>query len=144
MTSARRPNLYVIAALKRKYGEAKGRAGYLLEDRAKLRTNMDHLAAVLAMFDPATDLAAIPAKRPYKPARGRWNRTALSILRKANRPLKAYEIARLVMSQQGVAPDRQTLKSIGCSLQAVFVRLEREGLVKATGKPRRWSISNSV
>jgi len=55
--------------------------------------------------------------------------------------LKAFELARLVMSAQGVAPDRRTLFSIGYSLQAVLARLERQGLVKITGKPRRWSIA---
>jgi hypothetical protein len=141
MTRARRPNLYVIAALTKRYGRAKGELGLLTADREKVKADMAHLGAVLAMFEPGIDLDAIPPRRPYKPARGRWNRTAMEVLRKANHPLKAFELARLVMSAQGVPPDRATLYSIGYSLQAVLVRLERQGLVVATGKPRRWSIA---
>ena len=140
MTRARRPNLYVINALTKRYAKAKGQLGDLLL-REKAQADLAHLGAVLLMFDPGVDLDAIPPRRVYKPARGRWNRTAMEILRKANRPLKAFELARLVMSQQGVEPDRRTLKSIGYSLQAVLVRLQTQGLVVATGKPRRWSIS---
>ncbi len=63
----------------------------------------------------------------------------MEILRKANHPLKAFELARLVMSEQGVPPDRRTLYSIGYSLQAVLARLERRGFVVVRRKPRRWA-----
>lgn len=104
MTKARRPGLIVATALKRKYGELKGRDAYLFADHAAIRADMAHVGAVLAMFDPGADLAAIPARRPKKPNGGRWTRTALGILKRANRPLKAYELARLVMSELGVPP----------------------------------------
>ena len=136
MTRARRPNLYVINALTKRYAKAKGQLG-----REAVKADLAHLGAVLFIFDPGIDLAAIPPTRPYKAARGRWNRTAMEVLRKSNRPLKAFELARLVMSQQGVEPDRRTLKSIGYSLQAVLTRLQAQGLVVATGKPRRWAIA---
>ncbi len=142
MTRARRPNLYVINALTKRYAKAKGQLDDLLCDREAVKADLAHLGAVLVMFDPGIDLAAIPPTRPYKAARGRWNRTAMEVLRKANRPLKAFELARLVMSQQGVEPDRRTLKSIGFSLQAVLARLQAQGLVVATGKPRRWAIAS--
>jgi hypothetical protein len=142
---ARRPNLYVILALKRRYGRCKGElaAGDLFTDRERILADMGHLGAVLAMFEPDIDLAAIPTIRPYKPNRGRWSRTALSILRKADHPLKAFELARLVMVAQGVAPDRRTLFSIGYSLQSVLARLQARGLVVATGKPRRWALAGA-
>jgi hypothetical protein len=143
MTRARRPNLYVVTALKRRYGRCKGAlaGGDLFTDREAIRADMGHLGAVLVMFEPGVDLDAIPATRPYKARRGRWNRTALAILRKANRPLKAFELARLVMSEQGIAPDRRTMATVAYSLQAVLARLARKGLVTITGKPRRWAIA---
>jgi len=140
MTKARRPGLIVATALKRKYGELKGRDAYLFADHAAIRADMAHVGAVLAMFDPGADLAAIPARRPKKPNGGRWTRTALGILKRANRPLKAYELARLVMSELGVPPDRATLFSIGCALQSSLARLEARGLVRSVGKPRRWAV----
>jgi hypothetical protein len=141
MTKARRPHSHVITALKRRYGQCKGQLADLLCDRDQVKADMGHLAAVLAMFEPDADLAAIPAIRPYKPHRGRWNRTAMDILRRANHPMKTFELARLVMSAQGVEPDRRTMLSIGISLYAVLMRLRAQGLVIATGKPKRWAIS---
>jgi hypothetical protein len=102
MTRARRPNLYVVAALTKRYARAKGQLGDLLADREAIKADLAHLGAVLAMFEPGIDLVGIPPTRPYKPARGRWNRTAMEALRKANHPLKAFELARMVMSQPGV------------------------------------------
>ena len=142
MTKARRPQLYVILALKRKYGQCKGAAADLFADRERIAADMGHLGAVLAMFDPDVDLAAIPAIRPYKPRRGRWNRTALKILRQANAPMRGRDLARSVMAEHGIEPDYRTMDSIETSLLAVLIRLERRGFVVATGKPRRWAVAH--
>ena len=142
MTKARRPYLYVLNALARKYGQLKGEAADVFADRERIAADMGHLGAVLAMFDPDVDLAAIPAIRPYKPRRGRWNRTALKILRQANAPMRGRDLTRRVMAEHGLDPDDyRTMDSIETSLLAVLIRLERRGFVAATGKPRRWAIS---
>ncbi|HEX3920468.1 MAG TPA: hypothetical protein VHW60_24265 [Caulobacteraceae bacterium] len=143
MTRAARPNLYFTGILKRKYGQLKGLAADLLEDRPRIATDMEHVGAVLLMFDPAADLDAIAPIRPYKPARGRWNRDAMKVLREANGPLTAIELARRVIMLRGVPDeDTRTRTSIVCSLHAVLRRLERQGLVTVTGKPRRWAIAS--
>jgi hypothetical protein len=141
MTKARRPQLYVILALKRKYGQLKGQSADLFEDREGIKANMAHVAAVLAMFEPDVDLASIRPIRPYKPNRGRWSRTALGILRKSDRPLRAYELARMVMLAEGLEPDRGTVFSIACGLQAMLAKLERQEIVRSFGKPRRWVVA---
>ena len=125
----------LILGLRRRYARTLG----IAETGEFVGDDLVHLAAVIRMFSPDEDLLAIRAMRPYKPNRGRWNRTALEILRKADHPLKAFEMARLVMAAQGVAPDRRTLFSIGYSLQAVLARLQARGLVVTTGKPSRAS-----
>jgi hypothetical protein len=140
MTRARRPNLYVINALTRRYAKAKGEMQGLLCDREAVRADMAHLGAVLGMFEPGIDLAAIRPQRPYKARRGRWTRTALDILKKANRPLKARELARLVMSRHGINADHDVMVSIACGLQGSLGKLAALGLVTITGKPRRWAI----
>src|SRR3984957_3871397 len=112
---ARRPNLYLVMALKRRYGQAKG-----AHDAAAV----DHLGAVILMFEPGADLAAIPSIRPYKAHRERWSRTALHVLRTANAPMRARELARRVMALPGVDPnDEARLFSIQCTVQAVLGRL---------------------
>jgi hypothetical protein len=138
---ARRPNLYVIAALRRKYGQLLGVQAHGDLGHNQVADDLAHVGAVIAMFDPQMDLAAIPPIRPYKPHRERWSRTALRILRKAQRPLRARELARMVMREHGVPlDDHKRLLSISCGLQAVLGRLETEGLIYTVGKPRRWAI----
>ena len=128
---SRPPN--VVTALRRKYAELKGRND---------TEAMAHVAATLLLFDPACDVASIDAVRPYRPDRRRWSRTVLDIMRRSNRPLKARELARMVMQAQGVDPDdEKRLVSISCGLQAVLGRLADQGLVEITGKPRRWALA---
>ena len=139
---ARRPNLYVINALRRKYGQLLGVQASGAIGHNQVADDLAHVGAVILMFDPQMDLAAIPLVRPYKPHRERWSRTALRILRTAQRPLRARELARMVMREHGVPlDDQKRLVSITCGLQAVLGRLADQGIVAATGKPRRWAIS---
>lgn len=141
MTRARRPYLYVINALRQKYGKLRG---FLIVDPGsnQLADDLAHLGAVLRMFDPEIDLEAVPVIRPYKVKRERWSRTVLKVLRTSDRPLRALEIARTVMAMHGVDPDdRERMFSISCSLQAVLGRLAVKGLVAVTDRPRRWAIA---
>jgi len=128
----------LLIGLKRRYAETLGLIG---AGNVELTEDLAHLAAVIRIFAPFEDLTAIRAVRPYKPQRRRWNRTAMAILRKANAPMTSRELARRVMWASNVEPDRNTLTSIDCSLQAVLTRLERMEMVTATGKPRRWAIT---
>jgi len=125
---------HVLSALKRRYAHVLG------ADPAS--PDLVPLAAVIRMFNPAEDLAAIRAVRRYKANRERWNLTALRILRGANRPLKTRELARMVMQAHGVPlDDERALLSLTAGLQAVLARLAVRELVEISGKPRRWSVS---
>ena len=122
---------YVVSALRRKYAELKGR-----DDTEA----MAHVGATLLLFDPAADLASIPAVRPYKPARGRWSRYALDILRTANEPMRPTDLAVRVMAMQGFDPaDYKLRRGIMIDLVVVLSRLAEQGVVVASGKPRRWA-----
>jgi hypothetical protein len=140
MTKARRPYLYVINALSLKYARLKGQLA-LAPGSNQVVTDMAHVGAVLRMFDPTLDLDAIPARRPYKPRRESWMGTALSILRRSDRPLQARELARMVMRAKGIPlDDHRRLLSISCGVQNVLGRLKAQGLVYSVGKPRRWAV----
>ena len=130
---------HVLSALKRRYAQALGlvRIGADGGD-----ADLAHLAAVIAMFNPDEDLSAIRAVRPYKVERERWHRSVLRALKAADGPLRARELARLVMVAHGIDPtDHGRLVSISCGLQATLGRLRNAGLVGVTGKPRRWVIN---
>jgi hypothetical protein len=124
---------YVVTALRRKYAELKGVGD---------TEGMAHVGATLILFDPSADLAAIPAVRPYTPVRGHWGRCALDILRTANEPMTPTDLAARVMVQQGFDPsDYQMRRGIMIDLVVVLTRLSKDGLVVASGKPRRWAVA---
>jgi hypothetical protein len=141
MTRGARPNLYFTGILRRKYGQLKGRATQPDADLALIVRDLEHVGAVLLMFDAAADLDAIPAIRPYKPHRGRWSRDAMKVLREANGSLTVAELAKRVAMLRDVSDgDEQTRQSIICSLHAVLRRLERRGFVVVTReRPMRWA-----
>ena len=142
---ARRPYLYVSLALKRKHGQLRGLLKWnALADREAIAAEIAHVEAVLRMFEPDVDLAAISIIRPYKVERERWLPTVLQILRTADHPMRAREIARRVMRLHGLEPDQARLVAISCGLQGTLGRLADEGLVKAVGKPRRWLITSAI
>lgn len=131
---------HVLSALKRRYALTLGRIAH---GEGEAGADLIHLAAVIHMFNPAEDLSAIQRIRPYKPGRERWSRTVIKVLREANEPLRAREIARRVLRARGLDPnDHERMFSISCGLQAVLGRLAKRGLVTVTDKPRRrWAIA---
>ncbi len=130
---------HVLFALKRQYARTLGLARI---DPAQAKSDLAHLAAVIRLFSPDEELAAIRPVRPYKADRERWHRTVLQTLKAADRPLRARELARLVLVARGIdASDHARLLSIGCGLQATLGRLEAQGFVCVSGKPRRWGLA---
>ncbi len=95
---------FVIIGLRRKYAQTLGALHAATGDRVRIMGDLDHLAHVLRMFSPSEDVAAIQPRRPYKPNRRRMTKTLMDVLRKANRPLKARELARMVMQAEGSDP----------------------------------------
>lgn len=130
---------HVLFALKRRYAQA---LGMVRIEGAWAETDLAHLAAVIRMFNADEDLTAIRPIRAYKQGRERWHRTVWRILKAADRPLRARELARLVMDAHGIdRADHKRLLSISCGLQGVLGKLEGRGFVTVTGKPRRWSLT---
>lgn len=130
---------HVLSALKRRYAQT---LGLVRIGADGVDVDLAHLSAVIAMFNQDEDLSAIRALRPYKADRERWHRTVLRTLKAADRPLRARELARLVMVAHGIDPgDHKRLLSISCGLQATLARMEAQGFVGVTGKPRRWEIA---
>lgn len=126
----------LIFGLKRKYGQTLG----LIAAGQDRREDLAHLAAVIRMFRPETDLSAIKPIRPYLAQKNRWSREALAILRNANAPMTPRAIANRILAARGLPLTRPYQQRIECSLHAVFERLEGRGLVRAEGSPKRWSI----
>jgi len=119
---------YIVTALRRKYAELKGR-----DDTEA----MAYVGATLTLFKPGEDLAAIKPIRPYRPARSKYMRDAMGVLRTANEPMTARAIARRVLEARGVPLVRKNLQRVECSLHAVLERLESAGVVRCGDEPKR-------
>ena len=122
---------HVLSALKRRYGEVR----WLAEAGADRTADLAHLAAVILMFNPAEDLAAIAPVRRNRNHKGRskriWIETALDVLRAASEPLTTRQIARRVAQVRGAPPE--ALTSIECSIQVTLDKLD--GVVRS-GSPK--------
>ena len=123
---------YIATALRRKYAELKG-----LGDGEALA----HAGATLLLFKPGEDLDAIPAIRPYRVQRSKYLADAFRVLRQANGPMTAREIARRVLEARGVPLVRNNLQRVECSLHAVLERLEGDGVERVGDEPKRWVVA---
>ena len=69
----------------------------------------------------------------------------LSVIRTANEPLSARQIARRIMAADGIAPsDLTRLKPLECSLYASLGALEGDGVVLVTDRPKRWAVERQL
>jgi hypothetical protein len=133
----------VISTLERKYAQ-------LLGDQVKrpspsLEVDVAHIAAVIKMFDPAwtgADVRPLVMKR-----RSRWGkrgtgiRAAMSVLKEAEKPLSAREIASEVMLRRGQpdAPNHEIVQIMAGINYGMQKRIGSE-VVLIKGYPKRWLI----
>jgi hypothetical protein len=135
-----------LAALARLHAEL---GGALLENRKrgqKLESDMLHVEAVIRLLAPNYNVRGIAARRRYKSnewfERGTIVRHALDVLRLAERPLTAAEIAERMLTARGIKD--ATVKQ-SRDLQAGVLRSLRnyEGRTvehMAEGTPLRWAL----
>src|SRR5687768_8052823 len=104
---------HVVTALMVKRAEVAGLVQEAERRLGVLRADLDHVDAVLRMFDPDAKPEAIRAKQPRGPSSNQTvanlSREVLNVLRTAERPLTACEIARMALENGGVGADAATL-----------------------------------
>jgi hypothetical protein len=94
----------IVSGLVQRRAELAGELDALEARIAAIAADIGQLDAVIRQFDPDFDLAAIRPKRPRAVGaadRGGIVRVALRILREADRPMTAPEIAQQVVKAQG-------------------------------------------
>jgi hypothetical protein len=129
-------DFYVIAGLRRRYAKTLG----LIQAGGDHGQDLAHLGAVIRMFSPEADLAAIAPVRPYRENRQRWVRDALTVLRAANEPLTAREVAKRVLAARGAPLDPRNVKRGECALYAALATLEGDGVERTSNRPKRWAL----
>jgi hypothetical protein len=97
---------HVIGALRAKRAETAGALADLAKEAARRRADLQHVDATLRLFAPDFAPEDIKPKRQYKRnawfGRGEGTRLAPDILRAAERPLTAIEIAQELMAAKKI------------------------------------------
>jgi hypothetical protein len=136
---------HVMSALQGKYRRVMGQIAALDEQADKLRTDLDHIEAVIRMFQEDWRAENATAVMPYKPSRWRKHgygvRTALSVLREATEPMTGREIALAVCARAGMpAPAKKELYTITSPLNMALGRRVGRGVERIEGRPKKFSV----
>ena len=135
-----------IATLERLHMELGGK---LLENRQmaqELGEQMLHIEAVIKMLDPAFNLARITVKRRKANGwfkRGTLYRKALDVLRTAEQPMTATDIARKMLEAHNVKNAGKTEAQI-VAQGILRGLLNGKGVQNVTeGKPAKWKLKEA-
>jgi hypothetical protein len=121
-------------------------AGKFAENRnagVKIKTAMMQVEAVLQMLQPSFDVRGISAKRRNKSnpwfKRGTLFRSAIDVLRRAEAPLTARQIADALIA--GKAPQATRKQAIDLQAAILVALRKRNGVtVVGEGAPARWRL----
>ena len=131
----------LIHGLRRRYAKTLGQIG-AGEDRGE---DLAHLGAVILMFRPETDLAAIAPIRPYRSRKpgplSAWVRAALDVLRTANGPLSAHDVALRIIAAQQLAYSPDAARNIRTAVRIAMQRREGVTVRREPGSPMRWTLA---
>lgn len=140
------PDHPAVAYLVRLHADLGGKILQNRKEAARLAKSMQHVEAVIRLFDPAYDVRRITARRRYKGnawfKRGTIMRHALDVLRKAQAPLTAREIAERMLVAKGVSGATQkALRSLVGSVQVSLQNHDSKTVERVgEGMPGRWQL----
>jgi len=125
-------------------------AGKLLANKReaiRLRTAMMQVEAVMKMLNPAVNIRLIAPKRrnmgnPWF-KRGTLYRSAVDVLRRAERPMTAREIADALTAGKTPEPTRKQTANLQAAILAAL-RKRNGSSVIGEGDPARWMLSHSL
>lgn len=141
------PGHPAVDYLVRLHADLGGRIQQNKDEGVKLATAMQHVEAVIKLFDPEYNCRAISArrKRPANPwfKRGGIIRAALDVLRTATAPMTVREIARALLAAKGTAdPTAKQLRTLEGGLRASLEHNAGKTVARVgEGMPRRWQLA---
>jgi len=139
---------HVISALKAKRAELSGELISVEKRILQLREDISSLDRTIRVFDPTAELHTIrPILRRKKPTlipRGQCSRAILDMLRHADDPLTAREIAsQLAARYQMDASNTDAMKPLIAKVRNTLSR--QNGLVSETrGDAKAWKVANGA
>jgi hypothetical protein len=140
---------HVVTALTYKYARLKGELDKHEADARDLKESLDHIEHVIRLFRKDWEPHFIGAVRPRKAGKWRYSvvgiRTAFEVLKRAERPLTALEIARrCVLLVDEPMPDKQRLSGISNSINQSLQRHIGRYVNREDCRPAKWSLMPPV
>jgi len=142
------PSHPAVAYLVRLHADIGGR---ILANRKQAKFLADSKQAVehvIRLFDPSYNVRSIAARSRYKGKawfrRGTILPRALDVLRKAQGPLTAREIAERMLMERGARDDAspKALRSLIASVQTSLVNQDDKTVIRVgEGMPMRWRVA---
>ncbi len=129
-----RPN--TISGLQAKRKELATLHRQLVAEAKKVLCDIDHLDAVIRIFDPAADIERIRLNRyatKHRARKGHLKRFVLSQLREASEPLTSRDITAAWIKDRGLAPDEATFVILRKRIGACLKTCEKQGLCEGAG-----------
>ncbi len=130
-----RPN--TISGLQAKRAELAKLHKHLLAEAKKVLCDIDHIDAVIRLFDPDADIERIRLNRyatKHRAPKGYMKRFVLDQLREAPEPLTSRQITEAWIKDRGLEPDEPTFvilrKRVGACLKACV----NQELIEAAGQ----------
>lgn len=138
------PEHPTVQTLLRLHADIGGRILANQQEAERLRQDMQHVEAVIKMFDPAFNLRPVAVKRRKRNQwfkRGTIFRHAMDVLRAADAPLTSREIALRMLAARGDSePDLGAIRDLVGSVQAAMMKHAGEAVQRhGEGMPARWS-----
>jgi hypothetical protein len=138
-----------IQTLEQLHAELGGKILENKQEHENLAGQMRHVEAVIKMLDPSYSLRAISVKRRQPNPwfkRGTVYRRAVDVLRTAEQPLTAREIAERVLATANIAkPNKAALSDLIGTVLASLRNHKGKGVQRANeGTPARWRLKEAA
>jgi hypothetical protein len=138
---------HVVTALEGKYARLLGCQRMLRRPSLSITGDLEHIEAVMRLFDPHWDKAGVRPIAPRFPSRwrkkGEGVRAAFAVIKAAQTPLSATEIAHGAYLVAGLTPPCvEELRIVGTDLVYSLRNHWGEALVMVEGRPRLWWVDS--
>ena len=130
-----RPN--TISGLNAKRKELATLHNQLVKEAKKVLCDIDHIDAVIRVFDPDADVERIRLNRyatKHRAPKGYMKRFVLSQLREASEPITSRQITEAWIKDRGLKPDEPTFIILRKRVGACLRKCETDGLIHGTGE----------
>lgn len=128
---------YMVQGLTRRRSELAGRVLNLQKEMAAISADIEHLDAVIKLVAPELNIPDIAPKVHVPPAdwskRGEMSRRVFAILRVAQTPLTARQIATQLIVERGMASTPLLLSRITKRVSGCLRDRREQGLVRNVG-----------